>query len=187
MVRALARRYARALAEILFDAKLTGAARTKAVQQAKQQLTEFARLLEEHDGLRNALASPALSMGKKLAVLDGLRKTLTWDQTLRNFVAVLVENRRMDHLDAILESFDEELYARLGIVPVEVTTAVALSSSQKKELETRLSGLTGSDVELRYQQDEEVLGGVVARMGSTIYDGSLRTHLRRLGSQLASE
>ncbi len=187
MNRALARRYSRALAEILFDAKLTGAKKAKTVQQTKEHLTTFTTLLEEHAGLRNILTSPALPLTKKLAVIDALRKTLKWDQTLRNFVAILVENRRLGELDAMVESFDEEVYARLGIVPVEITSAVALKAPQKKELEKRLAGLTGSDVELRYQKDEEILGGAVARMGSTIYDGSLRGQLRRLETQLAKQ
>jgi F-type H+-transporting ATPase subunit delta len=185
MNRALARRYSRALADILFDAKLTSAKKAKAVQQTKEHLTTLAHLLESHAGLRNILTSPALPLTKKLAVIDALRKTLKWDQTLRNFVAILVENRRLGELDSMIESFDEEVYARLGIVPVEITSAVELKAPQKKELEKRLAGLTGSDVELRYQKDEDILGGVVARMGSTIYDGSLRAHLRRLEAQLA--
>lgn len=180
MAQALARRYARALAEILFDAK----APARQVQQTKQQLADLVRLLGEHAGLRNALASPALARKKKLAVIDGLRKLLQWDQTLRNLIAVLVDNRRLDQLGAILESLDEEIYARLGIVPVEITTAVDLSSAQKKELEKRLAELTGSEVELRYQHDAGIIGGIIARMGSTIYDGSLRSNLRRLEAQL---
>ena len=185
MNRALARRYSRALAEVLFDAKLTGVKKAKAVQQTKEQLTTLATLLEDHAGLRNSLTSPALSLTKKLAIIDALRKTLKWGSTLRNFVAVLTENRRLGELDAIVESFDEEVYARLGIVPVEITSAVELKTSQKKELEKRLADLTGSDVELRYQKDEDILGGVVARMGSTIYNGSLRAQLQRLEAQLA--
>ena len=185
MNRALARRYSRALAEILFDAKLTEAKKARAVRQTKEHLATLAALLKEHAGLRNTLTSPALPLTKKLAVIDALRKTLKWDTTLRNFVAVLVENRRLGELDAMVEIFDEEVYSRLGIVPVEITSAVELKAPQKKELEKRLASLTGSDVELRYQKDEEILGGVVARMGSTVYDGSLRAHLRRLEAQLA--
>ncbi len=185
--RTLARRYARALAEILFDSKLTGAKRTKAVQQTKEHLAAFSALLQDHAGLRNALASPAISQEQKLAVLDGLKKTLKWDQTMRNFAAVLVANRRLGELETIVESFDQEVYERLGIVPVAITSAVSLSSGQKKDLEKSLAGLTGSQVELRYQEDDALLGGVVARMGSTIYDGSLRSHLQRLETRLAKQ
>ena len=185
MIRALGRRYARALAEILFESKQSDAQRTKRVQETKQQLQNFSELLAGHPGLRNSLASPALSMKDKLAVLDSLGKLFKWDKTLRNFAAVLVENRRLDELGGIIESFDEEVYARAGIVPVEITSAVELKKGEKQDLEKRLAELTGSAVELRYTEDERLLGGVVARMGSTIFDGSLRAHLERLGARLA--
>ena len=185
MIRALARRYARALAEILFASELSGAQTTKYVQETRRQLQNLFDLLAGHPGLRNSLASPALSMREKLAVLDGLAKMFKWDKTLRNFAAVLVENRRLDELGGIIESFDEEVYARAGIVPVEITSAVELKKDEKQNLEKRLAELTGSAVELRYARDERLLGGVVARMGSTIWDGSLRAHLKRLGVRMA--
>lgn len=185
MNRALARRYALALAEILFAAKMSGAKKAKHVQQARAQLESFVALLGSHSGLRNALASPAISFREKLAVVDSLRRKFKWDQTMRNFIAVLVENRRLDELGGVLESFDEEVYARAGLVPVEITSAVELKKAERRDLQKRLEKLTGSEVELRYQKDESILGGLRARMGSTIYDGSLRAHLGRLAARLA--
>lgn len=187
MARALARRYARALADILFEAKLAETRKQKEVQSVKQQLAEFAALLSGHAGLRNALANPAVSKEQKLALLDRLRGALKWSELTRNFLAVLAENRRLNQLDAVVQAFDQEVYARLGIVPVEVTTAAELSGTQKKLLEERLAALTGSVVELRFQQDPEILAGVVARLGGTIYDGSVKAHLRRMQAQLSRE
>ena len=185
MTRGLARRYARALAEILFDAKMSAEKKTQYVQQTKEQLVTFAELLAGHDGLRNTLGSPAVSLKDKIAVIDSLKKKLKWDTTLRNFIAVLIDNRRLDEIDAVIESFDEEVYARVGIVPIEITFAAALGAANKKGLERELRKLTGSEVELRYQHDESILGGAVARVGGTIFDGSLRGHLERLGARLA--
>ncbi len=185
MARALARRYAHALAEVLFGAEMAAAKKTKVVQQTKVQLETFTGLLASHAGLRNTLASPAVPMNQKLAVIDGLKKKLGWDTTLRNFIAVLIENRRLDELNNVIESFDEEVYVRAGIVPIGIISAVSLSAADKKDLEKQLKKIAGSEVELRYQRDESILGGAVARMGDTIFDGSLRAHLERLGARLA--
>lgn len=184
---ALARRYARALADILFAAKLPPAKLRTEVQHVKQQLTDFASLLRQHAALRNVLASPAVSREEKGALLERLRKLLGWSGLTRNFLAVLLDHRRLDLLDAVLGAFDREVYARLGIVPVEITTAFSLNAGEKKLLEERLAALAKAQVELRYREDAEILAGGVARMGSTIYDGSLRTRLRRLQQQLTAE
>lgn len=187
MTSPVARRYARALADIIFAARLPAAALRAEVQQAKQHLADFASLLRQHAALRAALTSPAVSREQKLALLDRLRAPLGLGERTRNFLAVLLDHRRLDLLEQVLGAFDTEVYARLGIVPVEITTALALNDKQKKLLEERLAALTGAQVEMRFRQNPEVLGGVVARLGSTIYDGSLRAQLRRLQRQLSAE
>lgn len=185
---ALARRYARALADIIFAAQLPPAKPRAEVQQIKQQLTDFSALLRQHAALRNVLASPAVSREEKRALLERLRKLLGWSELTRNFLGVLLDHRRLDLLEAVLGAFDREVYARLGIVPVDITTAFTLNAQQKKLLEERLAPLCGgAQVELRYREDAEILAGGVARMGSTIYDGSLRARLRRLQQQLTTE
>lgn len=185
---ALARRYARALADIIFAAQLPPAKQRAEVQQIKQQLTDFSALLRLHAALRNVLASPAVSREEKRALLERLRKLLGWSELTRNFLGVLLDHRRLDLLEAVLGAFDREVYARLGIVPVDITTAFTLNAQQKKLLEERLAPLCGgAQVELRYREDAEILAGGVARMGSTIYDGSLRAQLRRLQQQLTTE
>ncbi len=184
---ALARRYARALADIFFAAKVPAERRRDEVQKAKQNLTDFATLLAQQPALRSVLANPAVAKEKKLALLDRLRTMLGLSQITRNFLAVLLDHRRLDQLDAVLGAFDLEVYARLGIVPVEITTAVGLNAKQKKSLEERLATLTGGQVEMRFRESAEILGGGVARLGSTVYDGSLRAQLRRLQRQLTTE
>jgi F-type H+-transporting ATPase subunit delta len=184
---ALARRYARALAEILFAARLPAEKQRAEVKAAKQQLTDFAALLAQHAALRNILISPAVPREKKLALLDRLRGPLGLSGITRNFLAVLLDHRRLDQLDGVLAAFDREVYARLGIAPVEVTSAVALTAEQKKALEARLREVAGGSVELRYREDAGVLAGLIARLGSTIYDASLRGQLRRLQQQLTTQ
>ncbi len=184
---ALARRYARALAEIFFAAKVPVERRREEAQKAKQNLADFAALMAQNPALRNVLANPAVAKEKKLALLDRLRGPLGLTAITRNFLAVLLDNRRLDQLEAVLAAFDQEVYARLGIVPVEVTTAVALVPKQKQSLEQRLAALTGTQVEMRFRESAEILAGGVARLGSTIYDGSLRAQLQRLQRQLVAE
>ncbi|MGH9863256.1 MAG: ATP synthase F1 subunit delta [Candidatus Acidiferrales bacterium] len=183
----VARRYARAFADILFAAGVPAAKQRSEVQNAKQQLAGFASLLAQHAPLRNVLANPAVSREQKRAVLDQLRRPLGLSQLARNFLAVLLDHRRLDLLEAVLAAFDREVYARLGIVPVEVTTAFTLTERHKKLLEQRLAALTGSTVEMRFRENPEILAGVVARLGSTIYDASLRSQLRRLQQHLTAE
>lgn len=184
---ALARRYARALADVLFEEKLLPTRRRTRLQELKDQLADFAALLDAHPALRNILASPATDREEKLAVLEALGKRLKLARTAGNFLALLMEKRRLDLLPLILESFDAEIYQRLGVVPVEVTTAVRLSPRQKKDLEGRLRVLTGAEVELRYHENPTILSGGIVRVGSTLYDGSLRAQLQRLEARLASE
>ena len=184
---ALARRYARALADIFFAAKVPVERRRDEVQKAKQNLTDFAALLAQQSALRNVLANPAVAKEKKLGLLDQLKGMLGLSPITLNFLAVLLDHRRLDQLEAVLSAFDSEVYARLGIVPVEVTTAVGLNPKQKKTLEDRLATLTGGQVEMRFRESEEILGGGVARLSSTIYDGSLRAQLQRLQRQLTTE
>lgn len=184
---AVARRYARALADIIFAAGLPAAEQRREVQASKQQLADLTALLSQHAALRTILSSPAVARETKLAVLDRLRPLVGFSPLTRNFLAVLLDHRRLDLLEAVVAAFDREVYARLGIVPVEVTTALALDASQKKALESRLGSLTGSDVEMRFRENPDILAGVVARLGSTIYDASLRAQLRRLQQQLTAE
>jgi len=185
--RAVARRYARALADIVFAVDLPPGKRRAEVEKSRQQLAEFNQLLREHPALRNILASPAVKREAKLAVLDKLRPLLKLSELTRNFLAVLLDHRRLEIIAQVVDSFDTEVYARLGIVPVEVTTATDLSKKEKTSLEGRLAALTGGEVELRFRQNADVLAGLVARLGSTIYDASLRSQLRRLQRQLTAE
>lgn len=184
---ALARRYARALADVLLEEKLPVARQRARLAELKQQVTDFAALLGAHAAFRNILATPAVAYEKKLAVLDELARRLKFSPIARNFLALLIAKRRLDLLALILESFDTEIYRRLGIAPVEVTTAAGLAPAQRTELEARLRALTGSEVELRFRENGEILSGGIVRLGTTVYDGSLRAQLGRLQARLANE
>jgi F-type H+-transporting ATPase subunit delta len=183
----VARRYAAALTDLVLAAKLPADKQRAEAQKAREQLSGFATLLVQNPPLRNVLASPAVPREKKLALLDALRGRLGLSPITRNFLAVLLDHRRLDLLEGVLEAFDRVVYSRLGIVPVEVTTAFSLDHKQKNQVEERWRALAGAQVELRYRENAAILGGAVARLGSTIYDASLRAQLRRLQQQLAAE
>ncbi len=178
-MRALAQRYAAALADV--------AMAQNAGEKVQNDLAAFAGLLAESTDLQNFLASPAAARTSKEAVIEKLVSRLGASQTLRNFLFVLVQNRRTQTLPQIRQAFQELLHARLGIAEAEVTSAGELSTPQKTELTRVLERMTGKRVETRYQLDPALIGGAVVRIGSTVYDGSVREQLNRLQARLASE
>jgi len=178
-LRSLARRYAEALADVALE---QGNA-----ELVKKELAGFLGLMAKSADLRNFLASPAVPGGSKQAVIEKLIARLGASKALRNFLFVVVENHRSTLLPQIQEAFEEELNARLGVTEVQVATARELTAQEKAELTRVLGQLTGKRVEARYALDPELIGGAVVRIGSTIYDGSVREQLNRLRTRLASE
>jgi len=178
-LRALAQRYASALADVAIE---HGTA-----EQVKSELTGFVGLLAESADLRNFLASPAVLWATKQAVIEKLVARLESSQTLRNFLFVVVQHRRSPLLPQIHEAFEEQLRARLGVAEAQVLSPEELSPEQKADLTRLLERLTGKSIETRYGLDPELIGGAVVRIGSTVYDGSVRQQLNRLRTRLASE
>ena len=104
----------------------------------------------------------------------------------RNFVAVLIDNRRICALGPIVAQFEQELNQRLGFADAEITSARALGDAERHNLEAEIEKLTGKKVRARYAQDASILGGAVVRVGSTIYDGSVKGQLERIKEALSS-
>jgi F-type H+-transporting ATPase subunit delta len=98
-----------------------------------------------------------------------------------------VRHRRTEMLAEIQVAFRQELNARLGIAEAEVTSAQVLNEQQKNELTRALEKRTGKKIEARFHEDKALLGGAVVRVGSTVYDGSVREQLARLREQLEAE
>jgi F-type H+-transporting ATPase subunit delta len=175
----LSQRYAKALVDVAVE-------QGKA-DQVKHELTAFAALTAESADLRNFLASPAVPRPQKHAVVSKLVERLGASKTLLNFLLVLIDNRRASLLDEIQAAYQEQLYARLGVADVYVMSARDLSEPEKTELARALEKLTGKRVEAHYGVDPELIGGAVVRIGSTIYDGSVREQLNRMRDWLATE
>jgi len=174
-------RYASALADIV-----TGPSGMDSAQVV-QQLRSFEALLIGSAALQNALASPAVAAGRKRAVVRKLADRLGLATIARNFLLVLTDHHRLIALTPMIDAFEIQLDERLGFVRAEISSARDLEERQKTGLAEQLSRLTGKKVRARYAVQPELIGGVVARIGSTVYDGSVRGQLDTLGRKLAAE
>lgn len=171
--------YANALADIALE---QGAA-----DPTLKQLTAFGDTYAESAELRNFLASPAVSREAKHAVIEKLLARLRGSKIVRNFLFVVIDHHRTPLLPDIIATFQEVIRRRQGIVEAKISSAVELSTAQKKELAGTLERLTGNRVEAQYMLEPTLLGGAVVRLGDTVYDGSLRSRLNELRARLAAE
>jgi F-type H+-transporting ATPase subunit delta len=174
-------RYASALVDVVTGPRGMDAA------QANQQLRAFADVLAGSAELRNALTSPAVSPARKRAVVGRLADQLGLAKMVRNFLLVLSDHRRLAALAPMIDSFEILLDERLGFVRAELSSAREMDERQKAALGDELSRLTGKKVRPRFAVVPELIGGVIVRIGSTIYDGSVRGQLDSLARRLAAE
>jgi F-type H+-transporting ATPase subunit delta len=172
---AVAKRYAQALGEVVTrpDAGL----RPEAVLE---QLEGFHSLLESNAELKNILLSPAVALPRKRAIVDQLGQRLGHSQRLRNFLYVVIDHRRLNILDELVEAFRDWLDDRLGIARVEVVSALPLPEEQRAQLLATFSKVTGRQVRAQFREDASVLGGLVVKYGSRLYDGTLQAQLQAL-------
>ena len=177
----IASRYASALVDVVTGPKGMDTA------QATQQLRVFEALMIGSPELRHALASPAVAPARKRSVVSKLAERLELSRLVRNFLMVLTDHRRLAALSQVIDAFDILLDERLGFVRAELRTARDLDEPQKITLVDRLSKFTGKKIRPRFAVDQELIGGVIARIGSTIYDGSVRGQLDSLARRLAAE
>ena len=176
-VTSVAQRYANALVDVVMKSADPGA--------SLRELQDFRDLVASSADLKNALESPAVSPARKRALLDNLVGRMGISRTVRNFLLVLSDKGRLPLLGEITDQFDILLDERLGFVRAEVRSAAELNGAQRDEIARELSRVTDKQVRTKFAIDPELIGGVVARVGSTVYDGSVRGQLaqmrRRLG------
>jgi F-type H+-transporting ATPase subunit delta len=151
------------------------------------QLRSFEAALQESPELQNALATPAVPASRKRAVVGRIAEVLQLSRISRNFLFVLVDHRRMTLLSEIIHSFELALDERMGFARAEVSSASELSEALRSALSEELGRLTGKRIRARYAVDASLIGGVVARIGSTVYDGSVRGQLNSLERRLGAE
>jgi F-type H+-transporting ATPase subunit delta len=178
-LKAIAERYASALADVALEQKKS--------EPVASQLAAFVELFESSTELRTFLASPAVAREHKHAVIEKLATRLGAEVALKNFLFVLVDNRRTGELAHIARAFTAVLQRRMGVTEARVLSARALGEREKSELIQALERLTGQRIVAKYGEDPELIAGAVVSIGSTVYDGSVRAQLDRLRARLASE
>ncbi len=166
-------RYARAFAAVASDQKLD-------VPAAQNQLRDFAQALKESRQLREVLSDPSIPRDQKLNVLDAIGSRLEISKTVRNFLAVIIDHGRIGDLDEILTEYAALADETSGVAEAEITSALPLDAQERATLETEAVRLAGGRVRTRYIQDPSLLGGAILKIGSTVYDGSLRAQLAAL-------
>jgi F-type H+-transporting ATPase subunit delta len=156
-------------------------------EDAVTQLAAIEAVIHESPELRIALLTPAIQNSRKRAVMANLLQRTGASPLIRNFLYVVIDHRRIGVIGEIREAFELQLDERLGFVRAEVSSAAPLNAPLSAGLESELSKLTGKRMRLRFDVDPALLGGVVARIGSTVYDGSIRGELRQLGRRMAAQ
>lgn len=176
---AVASRYARALADLVLDP-----AKGMPAQSAIDELTAFERMVSDSADLRNILLSPAVPTARKRAVVAKLAAGLEMSRLTRNFLYVIIDHRRTGILAEIREAFQSLIDERTGAVEAGVRSARELGSAEREGIGLRLGQMTGKKVRCLFSVDESLIGGMVTRIGSTIYDGSVRGQLDALRRRL---
>ena len=179
MNEAIARRYATAMADV--------AAERNNAEQVRRDFTAFVETFYGSADLRNFLESPAVTLEMKQAVVEKVVARMALDAGVRNFTLLIVKHSRTEMLREIDRVLGEELNARMGITDAEVVSARRLSEQERRELTATLERRVGKKIEPHFREDSDLLGGAVVRVGSTIYDGSVREKLNRLREQLEAE
>jgi F-type H+-transporting ATPase subunit delta len=176
---AIASRYARALVDVVLEKKIDAAV-------AIQQVRDMVATVEGSHELRMVWESPAVLAERKRAVLDSIAGQSGLLRPIRNFFAILIDHGRIPMAAQIAKQFETELNHQLGFVEAGITSARQLSSDERQGLESKVGSMTGKNVRASYATNPDLLGGVIVRVGSTIYDGSVRGQLRKLKEQLTN-
>lgn len=176
-VQTVARRYASALADVVLE---RGEAR-----EVQEELLAWEQMLQSSPDLQEVFRNPTIALDKKRAVLNKLIERVRPTPTTTNFLKVLLQNQRLTELGEINRKFAEILDERAGMVAATVTTARTVPENAQRQLHTTLLALTGKKVRINFATDPDLIGGLVTRIGSTVYDGSVRNHLQLIKEKMA--
>ena len=190
---AVARRYAEALADVAVE--------HDQVEQIDANLRLFSGMIESSRELRETFASPIISLRDKRRVVDALidrvlpdHKTVNLKESeagrvraetlTANLLRTMLNHYRLHHLPEVYEQFKREMNKRKGLIIAEVITAAEVGSAEQKKLGRTLEKRTGKKVEFKFKTDPSLVGGLVTRVGSIVYDGSVRTQLQEIKQRL---
>jgi F-type H+-transporting ATPase subunit delta len=172
----IARRYGEALADV--------AIAQNQVERIDSEVRGFVEMMRSSRELHDLFASPIVSQPDKARVLDVLVARTRPGKMTANLLRTMLDHYRLHHLDVVYEQFRREINERKGTVLAEVTTAQAVSQGERERLSRELVAMTGKHVEFEFKTDPELIGGVVTRIGSVVYDGSIRTQLEDIKHRL---
>ncbi len=173
---AVARRYAKALFELAKEAEK--------VAEVEGELASMGDLMEQSPELHGVLFRPLHPVAERRAALEGVAEGIGASPTVRSFFSLLIDQRRLVDFPAIHEEFDRLASEDAGLRRAEVVSASTLGEDQLERLRRALASRTGGEVEVAVRVDPSLLGGVIAKVGDLVFDGSLRTQLRQLRANL---
>ena len=172
----MARRYATALADVVI-------ARGEA-REVSEELSTWEQMMQTNGQLMQVFSNPTVPYDQKRKVLLELIARTKVRPTTANFLLVLLQNQRLSELSEVNQRFALVLDERSGLVSADVTTAREVPAGAQEALRSRLASMTGKKVRLSFKTDEDLIGGIVTRIGSTIYDGSVRNQLDQAKAKL---
>jgi F-type H+-transporting ATPase subunit delta len=174
--RTSAGRYAGALLDVAVDQLIT--------EQVGHDLTDFVGLLESHSELDRALTNPTIPATSKRALVEALASRVGVSVPVANMLRLLAERNRLALLGDVRDGYRTRLMAHEHVIETEITTTAPLNAASAEALRARLAAATGRRVTMTTRTDSTLVGGVVARVGSTVYDGSVATQLAKMKTRL---
>ena len=179
MASSRARRYARALSQVAVQ----GGRETR----VRKDLDSFGTALQASPELVETLMNPAIPFAPKRRIVEELGGRLSLVEITVNFILVLLENGRIGEYDEYVEAYTQVMDLRAGIVRGVVTSARGLDAEVRNRLEEVLSEISRARVRLAYEEDESLIGGLKIKVGSVIYDGSIRTQLEEVRRRISRD
>ena len=179
MATVFAPRYAHAFAQV-------AAAKNLDLSAAQQQMLDFAGTLAGSPELHEVLLNPSIPAEQKLRLLDAIAARIGMFREVRHFIAVIMDHGRLASLQEILAEYALVADEGSGIAEADITTARPLNDADRAELEAEVAKLAGGRVRASYKEDATLLGGAVVRIGSTVYDGSVKAQLQQLKERLVN-
>jgi F-type H+-transporting ATPase subunit delta len=174
---AISIRYAKALLNI--------AAEKQQVEQYSEELAQVVSVLQREDVLRLLLGSPTFALEKKAAIMSDIADLLKLSDGMKSFIGLLIEKGRIGYLPQIQVNFRKFADALSGLVRASLSSAAELSAERCAAIKRELEKRTGKQVVLSVNIDESLIGGLQAEMGGKLFDGSVKTQLKRITDTLA--
>ena len=175
---AVARRYAEALADVTTE--------RSQVDQVLQELKQFVELYQSSPELISFIPNSGVSQSDKLKVLNAIIARTRPSDATANLLRLLLKHYRLESISVVYNEFRKEINRRRGIVPAEITTASPVAAAEREMMVGRLQTVTGKKVQVNFIVDPALIGGAITRIGSVVYDGSIRTQLQTIKQKMIS-